>query len=160
MIHNREEIKMLNAHLARLARFAAMGGSVVGLVTLLGLPRFSSAGQEEQFTPEYRELRTSFDAKHTPKIVAPDSVKRGEWFDVTVSVGSGGDHPSLTEHFVRYIALYLDTAEIARVYLHPVYSFPKVTFTIALDQSGMLRAIEEPTHSAAWESSKKITVAP
>lgn len=118
------------------------------------------AGQEEQFTPEYKELRTSFDPKHTPKIVAPDSVKRGQWFDVTVSVGAGGDHPSLTEHFVRYIALYLDTAEIARVYLHPVYSFPKVTFTVALDQGGMLRAVEEPTHSGPWQSSKKIEVLP
>jgi hypothetical protein len=35
-----------------------------------------------------------------------------------------------------------------------------VTFTIALDDSGMLRALAEPTHSAAWEASKKITVVP
>lgn len=122
--------------------------------------RTAWAGQEEQFTPEYRASRTSFDPKHTPKITAPESVKRGQWFDITVSVGAGGEHPSLTEHFVRYIALYLDTAEIARVYLHPVYSFPKVTFTVALDQGGMLRAVEEPTHSGAWESSKKIAVVP
>jgi len=93
-------------------------------------------------------------------VAAPDQVKRGQWFDVTVSVGAGGDHPSLTEHHVRYIALYLNTAEIARVYLHPVYSFPRVTFTIALDEGGMLRAIAEPTHSAGWEASKKITVVP
>ena len=66
------------------------------------------------------------------------------------------EHPSLSEHFVRYIALYINTAEISRVYLHPVYSFPKVTFTIALDEGGSLRALEEPTHSAAWEASKKI----
>lgn len=116
--------------------------------------------QEDQFTPEYRQVRTSLDPKHTPKIVAPDSVKRGAWFDVTVSVGIGGDHPSLTEHFVRYIALYKDSTEIARVYLHPVYSFPKVTFTIALDEGGSLRAVEEPTHSGAWEASKQISVTP
>jgi len=118
------------------------------------------AGQEEQFTPEFRALHTTYDAKHTPKIVAPESVKRGQWFDVVVSVGSGGEHPSLAEHFVRYIALYKDTAEIARIYLHPVFSAPRVTFTIALDEGGMLRAIAEPTHSAGWEASKKITVAP
>jgi desulfoferrodoxin (superoxide reductase-like protein) len=87
-------------------------------------------------------------------------VKRGQWFDVSVLVGAGGEHPSLSEHHVRYIALYKDTAEIARVYLHPVFSAPKVTFTIALDESGMLRALAEPTHSAAWETSKKITVSP
>jgi superoxide reductase len=118
------------------------------------------AGQEEQFTPEFRQLRSSFDPKHTPKITAPESVKRGQWFDVTVDIGAGGEHPSLSEHAIRYIALYINTAEIARVYLHPVYSFPKVTFTIALDEGGSLRAIAEPNHSAGWEAAKKITVAP
>jgi len=116
------------------------------------------AGQEEQFTPEFKELRRSYDPLHTPKIIAPNSVKRGQWFDVTVSIGAGNDHPSLSEHAIRYIALYINTAEIARAYLHPVYSFPKVTFTIALDEGGTLRAIAEPNHSAGWEVSKKIAV--
>ena len=120
----------------------------------------AAAEQAEQFTPEFRQIHTGTDPKHTPKIVAPDSVKRGEWFNVTVSVGVGGQHPSLSEHFVRYIALYKDSVEIARTYLHPVYSSPTVTFTIALDESGSLRAVAEPTHSAAWEISKKIDVLP
>jgi desulfoferrodoxin (superoxide reductase-like protein) len=79
---------------------------------------------------------------------------------VTVSVGVGSMHPSLQEHFVRYIALYKDSVEIARAYLHPVYSAPTVTFTVALDEGGSLRAVAEPTHSAAWEASKKISVLP
>ena len=133
----------------------ALGVSIIGAVTQ---PVWG--GQEEQFTPEYKQLRTSFDPKHTPKIVAPDSVKRGQWFDVTVNIGAGGEHPSLSEHSIRYIALYINTAEIARVYLHPVYSFPKVTFTIALDEGGLLRAIAEPNHSAGWEAAKKIAVVP
>jgi superoxide reductase len=116
--------------------------------------------QAQQFTPEFREMHKGFDPKHTPKIVAPDSVKRGEWFTVTVSVGAGSMHPSLQEHFVRYIALYKDTVEIARAYLHPVYSSPTVTFTVALDEGGSLRAVAEPTHSSAWEASRKITVLP
>jgi superoxide reductase len=120
----------------------------------------AAAGQEEQFTPEFGEVRRSYDEKHTPKLTAPDSVKRGQWFEVSVTVGAGGEHPSLSEHHVRYIALYKDTAEIARVYLHPVFSAPRVTFTIALDETGMLRALAEPTHSAAWEASKRVTVAP
>jgi len=135
-------------------RSAALVAAVAFSVLAFG------AGQEEQFTPEFRAVRSSFDAKHTPKLVAPDSVKRGEWFEVSVAVGAGGDHPSLSEHHVRYIALYKDTAEIARVYLHPVFSYPRVTFTVALDESGVLRALAEPTHSAAWEASKKITVVP
>jgi superoxide reductase len=133
---------------------------VFTLFAIGGKGRTVWAGQEEQFTPEFKELRTSFDPKHTPKITAPDSVKRGEWFDVTVSIGAGGEHPSLSEHSIRYIALYINTAEIARAYLHPVYSFPKVTFSIALDEGGSLRAIAEPNHSAGWEAAKKIVVAP
>ena len=136
--------------------------SVALLLALFALATLVSAAEEqaEQFTPEFRQLHTSFDAKHSPKIVAPDSVKRGQWFNVTVSVGAGSQHPSLQEHFVRYIALYKDSVEIARTYLHPVYSAPIVTFTIALDEGGSLRAVEEPTHSAAWETSKKIEVKP
>jgi superoxide reductase len=116
--------------------------------------------QAQQFTPEFRDVHKGFDAKHTPRITAPASVRRGEWFNVTISVGADSQHPSLQEHFVRYIALYKDSVEIARAYLHPVYSSPTVTFTIALDEGGSLRAVEEPTHSAAWEATKKITVVP
>jgi superoxide reductase len=140
---------------------ATTASAVLVLLLSLGAARVHAAGEQaEQFTPEFRQMHTSFDQKHTPKIVAPESVKRGEWFTVTVSVGAGGQHPSLSEHFVRYIALYKDTVEIARVYLHPVYSLPMVTLTIALDEGGLLRAVEEPTHSAAWEASKKIDVLP
>jgi superoxide reductase len=117
-------------------------------------------GQAEQFTPEFQRVHTTADPKHSPKIEAPDSVRRGQWFQVTVTVGAGSMHPSLQEHFVRYIALYKDTVEISRVYLHPVYSAPSVTFTIALDEGGALRAVAEPTHSAAWETAKKIVVEP
>ena len=132
--------------------------SAAALAAFAACSLAAAAGQEEQFTPEFKEVHSSFDAKHTPKLSAPSSVKRGQWFDVSVTVGAGGEHPSLSEHHVRYIALYKDTAEIARVYLHPVFSAPRVTFTIALDEGGTLRALAEPTHSAAWEASQKITV--
>ena len=138
----------------------AITAAVVALGVFVAATPTLRAGQEEQFTPEFKALHKTYDAKHTPKLTAPDSVKRGQWFDVTISVGAGGEHPSLAEHHVRYVALYKDTAEIARVYLHPVFSAPKVVFTIALDESGTLRALAEPTHSAAWESSKRISVTP
>jgi superoxide reductase len=151
---------MISNYRRRLVPVMAVLGLIVGQLVGGGLGRPLWGAQAEQFTPEFKELRKSFDGKHTPKIAAPDKVKRGEWFDVTITVGSESEHPSLSEHFVRYIALYINTAEISRVYLHPVYSFPKVTFTIALDEGGSLRAVEEPTHSAAWEGSKTITVVP
>ena len=138
-----------------------VASAVLFLCLGLGVARVHAAGEQaEQFTPEFLHIHASYDAKHTPKIVAPVSVKRGEWFNVTISVGAGGQHPSLSEHSIRYIALYKDTVEIARTYLHPVYSSPTVTFTIALDEGGSLRAVTEPNHSAAWEASRKIEVVP
>ena len=137
---------------------ASVAAAMTAVLLAGGAARVSAQGQAEQFTPEFHEVHRTYDEKHTPKIEAPDTVKRGQWFDVTVTVGAGSIHPSLSEHFVRYIALFKDNAEIARVYLHPVYSSPKVVFTIALEDSGTLRAVAEPTHSAAWESSKKIAV--
>jgi superoxide reductase len=151
----------MNSHIRPSAVRLSVSLAVLIPLLLAASVRCAGAqGQAEQFTPEYREVRTSVDPKHTPKIQAPESVKRGAWFDVTVTVGAGGEHPSLAEHFIRYIALYKDTAEIARIYLHPVYSAPRVTFTIALDESGQLRALAEPNHSAAWEASTRITVTP
>jgi len=132
----------------------AVAASVLALV-VSATPAFPD-GQEEQFTPEFKAVHTTVDPKHTPKIEAPASVKRGEWFDVTVSVA----HPSLAEHFVRSIALFKDNVEIARIYLHPVYSQPRVRFTVALDEGGLLRVLAEPTHSAAWEASRRIRVEP
>ena len=85
-------------------------GFVLGVFVVGGERRSAWAGQEEQFTPEFKELRSSFDPKHTPKITAPESVKRGQWFDVTVNIGAGGEHPSLSEHAIRYIALYINTS--------------------------------------------------
>jgi len=141
--------------------FSGAALTVSGLALALGSGQVRAEGEQaQQFTPEFRELHKGFDAKHSPKIDAPASVSRGTWFNVTVSVGSGSQHPSLSEHAIRYIALYKDSVEIARAYLHPVYSAPTVTFSVALDESGSLRALAEPNHSAAWEVSKKITVVP
>jgi superoxide reductase len=146
----------------RHVRSRTLSSRIAGTALALSLlsPGLAGSDQQEQFTPEFRAIHTTVDPKHTPSITAPDSVKRGQWFEVSVIVGVGSMHPSLAEHFVRYIALYKDTVEIARVYLHPVYSAPKVTFTVALDEGGMLRAEAEPTHSSAWRTTKKITVVP
>jgi superoxide reductase len=145
----------------KVKRRFVIASAALPLLLAVGIPAARAAGEQaEQFTPEFRQVHSTYDAKHSPRIEAPDTVKRGEWFKVTVSVGAGAQHPSLQEHFVRYIALYKDAVEISRVYLHPVYSAPSVTFTIALDEGGALRAVAEPTHSAAWETAKKIVVEP
>src|SRR2546428_4969336 len=97
------------------------------ILVIAGVTR---AAQEEQFTPEFKEAHTSYDAKHTPRLSAPDSVKRGQWFEVTVTVGAGGGHPSTSQYHIRYIAPFKYTATIARVYMTTIFSPPRVTFTL------------------------------
>lgn len=102
-------------------------------------------------------LQTEANAAHTPVITAPDTVKAGEAFDVTVAVGQT-PHPSETGHFIRYIALYAGDVEIARADLTPTLALPKVTFRVQLAASTTLRALSAPNHSAAWVAEKKVTV--
>ena len=47
--------------------------------------RLAQRRQEEQFTPEFRKCAARSTPSTRPKLAAPDSVKRGQWFDVTVT---------------------------------------------------------------------------
>jgi len=102
-------------------------------------------------------LQKEANAAHTPVITAPDKVKAGEPFDVTVTIGEK-PHPSETSHFVRYIALYAGDVEIARADLTPTLALPKVTFRVQLAASTTLRALAAPNHSAAWVAEKAVAV--
>jgi superoxide reductase len=102
-------------------------------------------------------LQTETNAAHTPVITAPDTVKAGEAFDVTVEVGRT-PHPSETGHFIRSISLFAGDVEIARADLTPTLALPKVTFRVQLSASTTLRALSAPNHSAAWVAEKKVTV--
>ena len=128
------------------------------LVALLVVAGSVGANQLGQVTKDFGSVRSAYDPKHTPRIEAPETVKAGEWFEVTISVGAEAVHPSLAEHHVHWIALYKNDVELARAYLNSVQAKPKVTFTIALEKSATLKAMEEPNHTAPWVATKKIKV--
>jgi superoxide reductase len=121
-----------------------------GLAGILALPAAALAGPFDM-------LQTETNAAHTPVITAPDHVKAGQPFDVTVSVGKK-PHPSETGHFIRYIALYAGDVEIARADLTPTLALPTVTFKVQLATTTTLRALSAPNHSAAWVAEKKVAV--
>jgi len=121
-------------------------------LAVLSLP-FLSSWAADPFSSIHHEANPA----HTPVISAPDSVKAGEPFTVTVTVGQT-PHPSLPEHSVQWIGLYAGDVELARITLTPVMTRPVVTFTVVLEESTTLRALEQPNHSAAWEASKTINV--
>ncbi len=102
--------------------------------------------------------------KHVPVIVAPDKVKKGEWFEIEVSVGKEIPHPNTVEHYIAWIELFFMPEggqflqSIGRYNFSPVVQDPFVRTRIRLEKSGKLIAIEMCNIHGLWESSKEIVV--
>ncbi len=103
---------------------------------------------------------TDLEKKHTPVISAPESVKAGECFCVTVEVGKLLAHPNERGHYISYVELYADETFLGRVDLTPVTTCPTVQFCVALDHvHAKLRALEFCNLHGVWEGEKALTVA-
>jgi superoxide reductase len=101
---------------------------------------------------------TDLEKKHWPKIECPDQVEANKPFDVTVNIGVGIDHPSELAHFIEWIELNRGACGVTRAYLQPKYSYPRVTFRIALDKDTTLVAKEYCNLHGTWENKKQVTV--
>ena len=99
---------------------------------------------------------TDFEKKHTPVIKAPDTVKAGEFFDVTVEVGKVVSHPNEPGHFIQWIELYSGHTFIARADLTPVMSDAVVTIPVRLEHVHPLRAIARCNLHGAWMGEKDV----
>ncbi|UXD21631.1 desulfoferrodoxin [Ignicoccus pacificus DSM 13166] len=99
---------------------------------------------------------------HAPKIEAPEKVKAGEAFKVTVKVGP---HPSTPEHSIRWVELYyyeegraFNPVFVGRAFFAPGYMEPEVTFTMKVQKPGVLYALAYCNLHGLWESRKEIKV--
>ncbi|MFP4175688.1 MAG: class II SORL domain-containing protein [Planctomycetota bacterium] len=102
---------------------------------------------------------SALEKKHVPVIAAPDSVKEGECFQVTVEVGKYKDHPNETDHFIDFVELYADHTYLGRAHFRPVTTCPTVTFCVQLEHIHQkLRAFEHCNRHGTWESDHEITV--
>jgi len=114
--------------------------------------------------------------KHVPVIEAPTSVKAGEKFIVTVTVGKEIAHPNTTEHHIRWIRLYFkpDGGKLAydvalfEFDAHgesiegpnkgPVYSDPLAIAALKLSGPGTLIATAYCNIHGVWESANPIQI--
>ena len=106
---------------------------------------------------------TDLEKKHVPVIEAPDKVKAGEPFQVTVHVGKLLAHPNEPGHHVEWVELYQGYVFLARADLAGATTEPKVTFTVRLEaaiaaKEGVLRAFEKCNLHGTWESTRPIQV--
>jgi superoxide reductase len=101
---------------------------------------------------------TELEKKHLPVIDAPDRVKAGEPFPVTIEVGKLLSHPNEPAHHIQWIVLLNGSVTLAIVQLTPVSSSPKVTLKITLEKNAKLRALERCNIHGEWEHSKEVKV--
>ncbi|MBN1487610.1 MAG: class II SORL domain-containing protein [Anaerolineae bacterium] len=114
--------------------------------------------------------------KHIPVIEAPEAVKAGAPFNVTVSVGKEIPHPNTTEHHIRWIDVYFkpDGDKFSYQIGHfdfsahgesvkganegPAHTHPFAVSSLTIEGPGTLVALSFCNIHGLWESSKEIKV--
>jgi superoxide reductase len=128
---------------------------------------------------DFKELLQSADwkaEKHVPVIEAPEQIKKGEFFKVTVSVGKSIPHPNTTEHHISWIEVYfLPEGEkfpyqIGRSEFtthgestqgpntSTVYTNPEAALTFKTEKSGAIFASSYCNIHGLWQNLKVIKV--
>ena len=114
--------------------------------------------------------------KHVPVIELPEKIKKGEVFEVRVTVGKEIPHPNTTEHHIRWIELlFLPEGEkfpheIGRVEFlshgestegpntSTVYAEPTAIFAFKTEKSGKLIAASYCNIHGLWKSEAEVKV--
>ena len=128
---------------------------------------------------EFKDLLQSADwksEKHIPVIDAPESVKKGEFFKVTVTVGKEISHPNTTEHHIRWISLYFQPENEKFPYqignseftahgesgqgpnTSTVFTHSQAVFTFKTDKPGKLFSSSYCNIHGLWQYSKELIV--
>lgn len=109
--------------------------------------------------PEDSSNLNETEKKHIPVIKAPDNIKAGEPFEVTVTIGTI-PHVMDPAHHIQWIDLYAGENYLAKVILTPGLTKPRTTLTVVLDSLGKtsLRAVERCNIHGLWENISTISV--
>lgn len=108
--------------------------------------------------------------KHVPVIDAPATVKAGERFDVTLTVGKEIAHPNTPEHFIAWIKLFFVAedekfaVELGTLTFDAHGANPAVQteasgkLALKLNKSGKLTAVSYCNLHGLWASEHDINV--
>ncbi len=112
--------------------------------------------------------------KHVPVIEVPDRVKKGDFFNLTVSVGKEIAHPNTTEHHISWIEVYFHPEkekfpyQIGRFEFiahgesvngpnsSTIYTYPEVTLSFKTEKPGAIYASSYCNIHGLWQNSKEI----
>ena len=77
---------------------------------------------------------TDLEKKHLPCITVPESIKKGECFEVNIEVGKLMAHPNEPAHHIEFIELYADDTYLARMDFTAQTTCPVVKVCLALNR--------------------------
>ncbi|MEB3846986.1 MAG: class II SORL domain-containing protein [Desulfurococcales archaeon] len=99
---------------------------------------------------------------HTAKIEAPDTVKKGEAFEITIKVGP---HEMKPQHSIRYAEVWFyeegrpfNPVRVAKIEWEPDYTLPEAKIKLTLQKPGILYVITYCNLHGLWEARKEIKV--
>ena len=102
---------------------------------------------------------TDLEKKHLPVITAPESVKKGECFEVAVEVGKLMQHPNELGHHIEFIELYADHTYLTRMEFTARMSCPVMKVCASLDHiHSKLRAFAHCNLHGTWEGQTEIEI--
>jgi superoxide reductase len=114
--------------------------------------------------------------KHVPVIEVPEKVKKGQFFDVKVTIGKEVAHPNKTEHHIRWIAVYFRPREGKFPYqiskalftahgestegpdTSTVYTHHQAVFSFKTEVPGTIYAASYCNIHGLWQNEKEIEV--
>jgi len=102
---------------------------------------------------------SDLEKKHLPVIEAPETVKKGEFFEVRVKIGKLLAHPNEYKHFILFVELYADNTFLARVDLTAVRTCPQISLCLSLQHPiEELRAYTTCNLHGSWMGRSPIEV--
>ena len=119
------------------------------------MPRVFKATEIEK---EDKEIKRDYLDRHMPHVFCPETVKRGEKFEVKVKLGEEYTHPDEAEHFISVIqllnreTLLAETRYTAGAYGNVPSHFEVNFYIVAPEVSMNLSAMSVCTKHGLWQS--------
>jgi superoxide reductase len=126
------------------------------------MPTFNSPAL---VTPEMKEAKRDYLDRHTPHVLAPARVKKGEAFPVVVKMGQDYVHPDLDNHHIQRLQLFDGDRLLATAVYEPgaftagreeAKGYSQVSFQIALARKARLCALTYCTQHGLWLSEEQV----
>lgn len=99
-----------------------------------------------------KENPSVLEKKHVPGIETEKSVKKGDEIEVRVKVGYAMEHPSTSNHWIRWIKLQVNGKQVGIREFKTGGDKPTAVFKVKLEEASTMEAIADCNLHGTWIS--------